>query len=159
MIALVLVSAIGAAVGSAPPVVADPPRGAGVLCYLWANNAASALGTPYSPQSTYSYNFVNRDQANTVTRKAKGAYEVVCQGVGGGALVSAAPDDGAVPEMAEANAWGSGGHVQVTAYGEGSNYCKILEWATGGVNLSAKVRCFNHKGQPANAQFDFLFTW
>ncbi len=47
----------------------------------------------------------------------------------------------------------SGGNVQVTADGFGSNYCKVENWGNDNVN----VRCFNTAGQPADSAFRVLF--
>lgn len=132
----------------AVPSMADPGRGANVLCYIWNNNASSAIGTPFVPSSVYSYNAVGRASANTVTRTATGTYTVTCKGVGGGALFSGA------------TSWGPGGHVQVTAYGsEDADYCKVQSWTTGGADFSATVRCYNHTGAASDSRFDLLFVW
>jgi hypothetical protein len=129
------------------PALADPGRGAYVLCYVWANNASPALNAPYVPSSTYSYNTVGRANANTVTKTSTGNYTVTCKGVGGGAL------------FAGSGTWGAGGHVQVTAYGPGPNYCKVNSWATGGADFTAFVSCYNPNGAFADNRFDLLFVW
>jgi hypothetical protein len=127
--------------------VADPGRGSSVQCYVWANDATSAIGTAYTPSAPYSYNAVSRSGGNTVTRTATGTYTVTCRGVGGGALFGGAT-------------WGPGGHVQVTAYGgEDADQCKIVSWGTGGQDFSATVRCYNHAGALADNRFDLLFLW
>ncbi|HEX9671482.1 MAG TPA: hypothetical protein VGC93_18590 [Thermoanaerobaculia bacterium] len=137
-----------ALVGWALPSQADPGRGSDVLCYVWANNGTSAIGTPYTPSTVYSYNAVGRAAANTVTRTAIGTYTVTCKGVGGGALFGGS------------GSWGPGGHVQVTAYGgEDADQCKVVNWTTGGANLSASVRCYNHAGALSDNRFDLLFVW
>lgn len=134
--ALTMVLAAGAF-----PAAADPGRGANVLCYLWAHNGSSAIGAPFTPSPTYSYNAQNRSGGNIVTRTGVGQYTVTCRGVGGGAP------------------WGPGGHVQVTAYGGDADYCKVVSWATGGADFSATVRCFNPAGALSDNQFDLLFAW
>lgn len=123
------------------PASADPGRGANVLCYIWAHNGSPAIGVPFTPSPTYSYNAQNRSGGNTVTRTAIGQYTVTCRGVGGGAP------------------WGPGGHVQVTAYGGDADYCKVVSWVTGGADFSATVRCFNPAGALSDNQFDLLFVW
>ncbi len=134
--------------GLASAAVADPGRGSSTQCYVWANNASSAINTPYSPSPPYSYNAVGRAAANTVTRTAVGVYTVTCKGVGGGSLFGGS------------GTWGPGGHVQVTAYGgEDADYCKIVSWTTGGADFSATVRCFNHQGALSDNRFDLLFVW
>lgn len=141
MFALVLV-------GLASPSMADPGRGANVLCYIWANQASSAIGAAYTPSNVYSYNAVGKATANSITRTAVGTYTVACKGVGGGAL------------FAGATSWGPGGHVQVTAYGsEDADYCKVQSWATGGADFSATVKCYNHAGAASDSRFDLLFVW
>ena len=130
------------------PSFADPGRGANVLCYLWANTPSSTIGAPYSPSVPYSYNAVGKASANLVTRTAIGTYSVTCKGVGGG------------PLFAGATGWGPGGHVQVTAYGgEDADQCKVVNWATGGADFTAQVRCFNHAGALSDNRFDLLFVW
>lgn len=134
--------------GWALPSLADPGRGANVLCYVWANQASPAIGAPYSPTAQYSYNAVGRAAANTITKTALGVYTVTCRGVGGGAL------------FAGSGTWGPGGHVQVTAYGaEDADQCKVQSWVTGGADFSATVRCYNHAGGAADSRFDLLFVW
>ncbi len=126
----------------AVPAMADPGRGATVLCYVWANQTSPAIGAAYTPSTVYSYNAQNRSGGNTVTRTAVGTYTVTCRGVGGGAP------------------WGAGGHVQVTAYGsEDADQCKVQNWTTGGADFSAVVRCYNHQGALSDSRFDLLFVW
>ncbi|HEV8581640.1 MAG TPA: hypothetical protein VGX68_21440 [Thermoanaerobaculia bacterium] len=123
------------------PAMAEPARGSNVLCYLWANQATSAIGVPYTPSTTYSFNAVIKTNANTVTRTAVGTYSVTCKGVGG-------------------QGWGAGGHVQVTAYGgEDADQCKVVSWVTGGADFTTTVRCFNHQGALSDNRFDLLFVW
>jgi len=162
-----------AAAAWALPAHADPGRAPSILCYVWANNATPSFNVPYSPSATYSYNLVGRDQANTVTRTATGAYTVTCRGVGGGVVSSTAaaeveetaatgeqPEKSAQSDEEKANQWGAGGHVQVTAYGgEDADHCKVLNWSTGGRDFTAFVKCFNFKGKAADSRFDLLFLW
>lgn len=125
----------------AVPAMADPGRGANVLCYVWSHNSSPAIGVPFQPSSFYSYNAQSRSGGNSVTRTAVGQYTVTCRSVGGGV------------------AWGAGGHVQVTAYGGDADYCKVVSWVTGGPDFSATVRCFNPAGALSDNQFDLLFVW
>lgn len=159
----------------AVPAVADPGRGAAVLCYVWANNPSPALNVPYTPSNVYSYNAVGRAPANTVTRTALGTYVVTCKGLGGGALfaitgidqasegVSTGGVDNRTADEATPQAsgsWGPGGHVQVTAYGgEDADQCKVVNWVTGGADFSVNVRCYNHTGGLSDNRFDMLFVW
>lgn len=162
---VIALTVVGALVGLTHPAAADPPRGSAVMCYVWANDPSSAIGTPYTPSSFYSYNALGRDAANTVTRTATGRYTVTCKGVGGGQLTTAAAttDETAAAEVEggeKALSWGSGGHVQVTAYGlEDADHCKVGGWSTGGQDFSVTVGCFDHAGNAADARFDLLFVW
>ena len=134
--------------GWASASMADPGRGSSVQCYVWANEPSRAIGSPYSPSAPYSYNAVGRAAANLVTRTAVGTYSVTCKGLGGGALFSGS------------GSWGAGGHVQVTSYGsEDADYCKIVNWGTGGADFTANVRCYNHAGALSDNRFDLLFVW
>ena len=136
-----------ACVGWVSPALADPGRGAYVLCYVWAHMASPIINTPYNPSPTYSYNTVGRAPANSVTKNALGLYTVTCRGVGGGALFGGS------------GFWGAGGHVQVTAYGNNPNYCKVNSWFTGGADFSASVSCWNPAGARVDSLFDLLFVW
>lgn len=137
------VLAIGCIVWATPS-LADPGRGTTTLCYLWANNASPAIGTPYTPSPTYSFNAQNRAGGISVTKTATGTYSVKCTGVGGG------------------TPWAAGGHVQVTGYGGNNSYCHVGSWSTGGPDFSATVNCFGGGGTgggPKDSQFDLLFVW
>jgi hypothetical protein len=103
------------------PASADPGRGTTVLCYLWASIPSPTIGAPYEPNILYSYNEQNRAKGISVTKTATGSYTVTCTGVGGG------------------TAWGEGGHVQVTAVGSNSTFCKVVDWSTGAANFRALV--------------------
>jgi hypothetical protein len=125
----------------AAPTLADPGRGSTTMCYLWANNPSPAINTPYEPSATYSYNAQNRAGGISVTKTATGVYSVKCTGVGGGP-------------------WGAGGHVQVSAYGSGSNtQCHVGGWGTGGADFTASVYCYAPSGAPRDSYFDLLFVW
>jgi len=129
------------------PSQADPGRGAVILCYIWAHNPSPTIGVPYTPSSTYSYNEQTRAAGNSVTKIALVTYSVTCRGVGGGSTVSG-------------GSWGSGGHVQVSAYGSGNpNQCHVGGWGTGGSDFTASVYCFDPNGRPADSRFDLLFLW
>jgi hypothetical protein len=141
------VSALGCVMWAMPS-LADPGRGANVQCYLWANQASPALNTAYTPSPTYSFNAQNRAGGISVTKTATGTYSVKCTGVGGG------------------SPWGAGGHVQVSAYGNGVNtFCHVGSWGTGGADFTANVDCFGAGGgagggpAPKDSHFDLLFVW
>ena len=132
----------------ATPALADPGRGATVLCYVWANDASPTPNVPYTPSSFYSFNTQDRATGNSVTKHSTGVYSVTCTGVGGD------------------RAWGEGGHVQVSSYGDGNNVsCHVGSWSTGGPDFTASVNCFGSGGgtgggpQPRDSQFVLLFVW
>ncbi len=52
----------------------------------------------------------------------------------------------------------TGGHVQVTAFGQGSERCKLLTFGRTGGNAWAFVRCHNLNGNLVNAQFALWYT-
>ena len=124
--------------------MADPGRGSSVQCYVWANDPSNP--GPYPPSVLYSYNAQTRSGGNSITRSAVGTYQVTCKGLGGGAT--------------SAGLWGPGGHVQVTAYGgEDADFCKVVNWGTGGADFVANVRCYNRLGNLSDNRFDLLFVW
>jgi len=144
---LLLASALFYCIGWSLPASADPGRGAYVLCYVFANNPSPPFGQAYTPIGVYSYNTVGRAVANSVARTAVGVYTVTCRGVGGG------------PLFAGSGAWGTGGHVQVTATGPTPNFCKVNNWVTGGADFSAVVHCYRAGVTPADTPFNLLFVW
>ena len=52
-----------------------------------------------------------------------------------------------------------GGNVQVTAYGKGSETAKVDWWNAGGTSFVVYVRCFDHKGDPADTRYTVLVNW
>ena len=126
----------------AMPAFADAGRGAAVLCYLWADQASPTLNTPYTPDTLYSFNAKSGSEGISVTKTGTGTYSVTCSGVGG------------------STAWGAGGHVQVSAYGDGvATFCHVGSWATGVADFTASVDCFGKGFVPTDSQFDLLFLW
>jgi hypothetical protein len=112
-----------------------------IACYLWADQPTSDIGVSYTPDPFYSFNASKK--GISVTRVSTGVYMVDCAG----------------------QAKGSGGHVQVSAYGPGSNIaCHVGEWFTSGPDLSIEVDCFGKGGgtgggpAPADSRFDLLFV-
>jgi hypothetical protein len=137
---------LGCVVGVTPS-QADPGRGAVILCYIWANIPSPPIGSPYTPSSFYSYNLQTRFQGNSVTKTGTGTYSVTCKGVGGGAVEGG-------------GSWGPGGHVEVSAYGNGNpDTCHVGSWGTGGLDFTASVNCFSPSGSPDDSRFDLLFVW
>lgn len=147
LVTLASVATLFLGVAAAPSFAAEG-RAAATLCYLWADQPSPALNTPYQPDPTWSFNAVSGPDGNSVTKTAPGTYLVKCTGVGGGALL------------------GEGGHVQVSAYGDGVNtFCHVGHWETGVADFTATVDCFGRGGgtgggpAPADSRFDLLFVW
>src|SRR5215213_594327 len=96
--------------------------------YVWADNPASAS---YTPSTMYSFN--SSGGAINVTRSGDGAYAVRFGGIGGSGA--------------------AGGNVLVTAYGGGSETCKVVNWNSGGADFIVNVRCFTAVGSPADTRY------
>ena len=102
--------------------------------YVWADNPTSA---GYTPSATYSFN--PSGGATSITRSGVGTYAVQFSGLGGGSS--------------------SGGNVQVTAYGGGSETCKVVSWGSGGASFVANVRCFNSAGSSVDTRYSINVAW
>ena len=102
--------------------------------YAWADNAS---GASYTPNATFSFN--STGGAINITRSGVGTYAVRFNGLGGGAV--------------------SGGNVQVTAYGSGSETCKVVSWSSTGADFTANVRCFNSAGGNADTRYSINIVW
>lgn len=100
-----------------------------ILGYVWANNAASAS---YTPSSTYQAN--SSGAINTITSSATGTYSVRLPGLG----------------IAR-------GDVQVTAYGSGSERCKVTGWGPSGTSQVIGVKCFTAAGAAADTAYTLTF--
>ncbi len=116
-------------VGSTSVGEAAGPQRSGDHGWVWANQTTAAS---YTPATGYQYN--STGASNSVTRSSAGRYTVRFAGLGG-----------------------SGGNVQVTAYGSDAAYCKSAGWWTSGSDLLANVRCFSAAGQPVDSRFNALF--
>jgi hypothetical protein len=101
--------------------------------YVWANNPTVSS---YTPNPAYSYN--SPGGAITINRSSVGVYAVRFSGLG----ESGKP----------------GGNVQVTAYGSGSESCKVVSWNSGGADFIVNVRCFNTAGNLVNSRYTVLVT-
>ncbi len=93
--------------------------------FVWAQQATGS----FAASSFYSRSSSNL--ANTITQTATGTYRVDFPGIGN--------------EV--------GGNVQVTAYGSGSERCKVNSWGSSGTTLQAFVGCFTSAGAPVNTLF------
>lgn len=102
--------------------------------FAWANNAQQAS---YAPDRTYAFN--SSGGPISIQRRGAGTYQVNFSGLGG---------DGA-----------AGGNVQVTAYGNGSEQCKVVSWDSGRKDFIINVRCFDVRGGAADARFSVHAIW
>jgi hypothetical protein len=105
----------------------------GTMAYLWADQAAVTLQTPYTPLLPWQFN--STGAPNSVTRTGIGAYTASLPNVG---------------------SWS--GHVQVTPYGTGSERCKVSNWNPVGSTLEVRVLCFASTGTPANSRFTLTYV-
>lgn len=103
--------------------------------YAWANQQNAA--GQYQPNTSYSWNSANR--AISANRSGTGTYTISFIGLGGHGT--------------------PGGHAQVSAYGPGNEYCKVISWDSKGENFIVNVHCFNPAGQPENSQFVVRVGW
>jgi hypothetical protein len=94
--------------------------------YVWANSPTTASYTAPAP---YSWN--SRGGTNTIQRVSTGRYRVTFP------LVNM-----------------SGGNVQVTAYGTGSEYCNVVNWGGG----TADIACYTRTGAAVDTQFSASYT-
>jgi hypothetical protein len=115
---------------STPFVVAygDAVPPAAAGAYLWSSNASAS----HAPPARYSYN--SAGQSNFVERTATGRYVVTMNGIA---------------------MWG--GNVQVTAYGTGSEHCKVTGWGPSSGATRAWIACFDANGAAADARFSFRY--
>jgi serine protease len=92
----------------------------------------------YTPSSSYQFDQIKSTTATvTITRSAVGTYAVHLPKQDGG--------------------W-DGGHVQVTAYGVGTDRCQVQSWfgETGG--RVANILCFNNSGSSVDARYVVEYT-
>jgi hypothetical protein len=98
------------------------------LAYLWSNQ----LTGTFTPAPAYQWS--TSGQLGQVTRAALGRYDVTLTGL---------------PEV--------GGSVLVTAYGTGSEYCKVNYWYSTGADTVAEVLCFDNDGKPVDTLFSLSY--
>jgi hypothetical protein len=99
--------------------------------YVWAD---SPLAASYTPLPDYQFN--SRGAINTITRSSTGEYQV------------------RLPHMErDPSEIDKGGTVQVTAYGPGSQRCKVHNWYPSGNDILVNVGCLR-----GAAPADSLFT-
>ncbi|MGK4001562.1 hypothetical protein WMF31_02980 [Sorangium sp. So ce1036] len=98
--------------------------------YVWANNATAAA---YTPDPMYQFN--SSGASNTIARQGVGYYAVTLPGQ-----------------------TALGGTVEVTAYGAGSDHCKVSSWGQSGGDTVVRVRCFDSAGAPSDGRFTLNFA-
>ncbi len=103
--------------------------------YAWADKPSHGR---YSPNKPYSFNSAKK--AITAIRRSKGVYQMVFSGLGAG--------NGK-----------AGGHTQVTSYGNGNTYCKVIGWNSGGRDFIVNIACFSPNGLPADSRYTVKVGW
>jgi hypothetical protein len=88
--------------------------------YLWADQPTAPSYTP-----SLAYQFNSSGATNTVVRTGVGRYTAKLPNLGS-----------------------QTGQVQVTAYGTGSERCKVERWYPSGTTQQVNVRCFTSTGTP-----------
>jgi hypothetical protein len=116
---------------------ATSPNGALSYSYAWANNPDAAS---YTPHLSYQKGFISGDAGDVATditagRTSTGRYFVNLPGMSA-----------------------TGSNVQVTAYGSGSEYCKVVGWNGNEAATQASVGCFDAGGMAADARFVIVYT-
>ncbi|GGS51727.1 hypothetical protein [Actinokineospora fastidiosa] len=104
-------------------------RGAG---YVWADQPTAAS---YTPSAGYQMNSTGPAVRNTIRRAGTGVYEVRFTALGV-----------------------TGGIAHATAYGTGTNHCKVSGWHVSGSDQLVTVRCFTLAGAPADTRFTASYT-
>jgi hypothetical protein len=99
--------------------------------YVWANDPTAGS---YTPSTSYQRN--STGALNTITRTGVGAYTVNFANLG----------------------IYYGGTVNVTAYGSGSENCKVYWWGPVLADMNVHVRCFNAAGAAADTRFTASFA-
>ncbi len=74
----------------------------------------------------------------TITRSAQGRYSVRFAGLGGNGT--------------------PGGNVQVTAYGSGTEICKVVSWSSPSSDFTATVNCFDNNGNLVDTRYTVFVT-
>ncbi len=105
-----------------------PEQSSRVGGFARANQAQNAL---YAPSPAHAYN--SAGGTVTASRSDVGQYSMLFAGMGG-----------------------TVGGVQVTAYGAGSETCKVGNWDSSSDDFTVDVRCFDSAGRPADAQYSLL---
>lgn len=107
-----------------------PPSGS--IAFLWADQPSIAVGSTYTPDSSYSYN--STGGTNTVRHESTGLYLAF------------------LPGLKER------GNVQVTAYGGGAARCEVADWTKHGSGSKVSVYCVDGSSAAADEYFSLSFT-
>jgi hypothetical protein len=103
--------------------------------YAWADQPSSSSYTP-SPQ--YQRDTVSNESGTiTISRPGVGTYDVV---------------------MPFQNLGLDGGHVQVTAYGTGTNRCQVSSWSSNSTGRTAHIICYANDGTLADSYFAMVYV-
>lgn len=100
------------------------------MAYFWADQPSTAS---YTPSPTYQHN--PSGTLNRITRSSVGTYTAFLPTLG-------------------ANA----GHVEVTAYGSGTERCKVVNWGPSGSDQAVRVNCFTVSGQSIDTWFTLTYV-
>jgi hypothetical protein len=98
--------------------------------YVWANDPSNGF---YTPSTTFQWNSTGSDV--TIQRSSPGVYTVFFPGQNF-----------------------TGGTVEVSAYGDDTNFCKVGAWFQGTSAQNVIVRCFDNSGAPSDSMFSARFT-
>lgn len=98
--------------------------------FLWAEQPTSPS---YEPASGYQYN--STGGSNTIVRNGVGSYTA------------------SLPGLTK-----TGGHVQVTAFGDIAGRCKVESWGQDEDGTRVDVRCFSDEGHPADRMFTLAYA-
>jgi hypothetical protein len=109
---------------------AYPRSAARPMAFLWADQPTAATYTP-----SLSYQFNSSGATNTVRRMGVGTYTAL------------------LPNLGAAT-----GHVQVTAYGPGSERCKVGSWDPSGSTQQVHVQCFTSAGMLVDTRFTMTYV-
>lgn len=120
----------------------------GRMAYVWAGEPSNPSYTP----SLYTYN--SSGGSNTIARSSAGVYQVTFNGLGSGPVFI--PGEIVVQKIVLPTF--GGGHVQVTAHGDNTNFCKVTSWSTD-PKVVVSVKCHDLSGNPADTAFTALFMW
>jgi hypothetical protein len=108
----------------------------------WPTTGASGFAWSASPDASqsappqYSHNSSANNPPTFINWLSMGSYRVEFPGLGS--------------EL--------GGNVQVTAYGNGSDRCKVGGMGSSGTTLQVNVLCYDVAGQPVNSQFSVAYV-